>query len=430
MGFIKAFTGALGGQFANQWLDYIAPPADMRDHTLLARGVPIGQNAGRGENTKGGENIITNGSKILVPEGVAAVTVENGGITGVIAEAGGYTYTSENVPEAKSLFSGNGFLASTLGASFEQFKYGGQPGNQQFVFYVSLKDIAGLKYGTQNPIRYKDANYANTMLAVTSNGTYTIKVVDPVLLFKNLVPADIVSGQGRDKFDLGDGDGGVEESLFAGFVGSLAAALSAYTKGGKSIDDIQGGTVEFAKAINEAVEANYQWGSRYGLIIVNVQPMGLDWDQPSVDLINKFNTGNLMQGGVGAAYAQTQIAEGVNAAGSNAGTAGMMGMGMGIGMMGGAAGMTAPVGMNPVAPAQPTPAPAPAPAPTAPVAAPAPVPAPEVPTPEAPVQEAPAPETPAPEAPAPETPAPETPTTPETPPAPETPDTPKAQTEA
>jgi membrane protease subunit (stomatin/prohibitin family) len=392
MGFIRAFTGGLGGQFANQWLEYIAPPATMRDHTLLARGVALSTNAGRGENTKGNTNIISDGSKILIPEGTALITVENGGITGMIAEAGGYTYTSQNVPEAKSIFSGGGLLAATIGASFEQFKFGGQPGNQQFAFYVNLKDVAGLKYGTQNPIRYKDANYANTMLAVTSNGTYTVKVIDPILLFKNLIPVDIVSGQGREQFDLGDGDGGVEESLFAGFVGSLAAALSAYTKGGKSIDEIQGGTVEFAKALNDAVEVNYQWGSRYGLTIINVQPMGLDWDQPSIDLINKFNTGNLMQGGVGAAYAQTQIAEGVNAAGNNAGGGGIMGMGMGIGMMGGAAGMTAAVGANPVAPAQPTPAPV-APAPVAP---------------EAPA--APAPETP---------PAVETPTAPETPPAPE-----------
>ncbi len=357
MAFLKAFTGALGGSFANQWLEYMAPPSSMRDHTLIARAVPVGGN--RSENNDGEENanVISNGSKFLVPEGTCLITVENGGITGVIAEAGGYTYTTENVPEAKSMFAKDGFFSSTFGQSFEQFKFGGQPGNQQFAFYVNLKDIAGLRYGTQNPIRYKDANYANTMLAVTSNGTYTIKVVDPVLLFKNLIPVDVVSGQGRGQFDLGENDEGVEESLFAGFVGSLAAALSAYTKGGKSIDDIQGGTTEFAKSVNEAVEANYQWATKYGLEVVNVQPMGLDWDEQSVELINKFNTGNLMQGGVGAAYAQTQIAEGFNAAGNNGGSANMMGMGMGVGMMGGMAGMAQPMGTNPVQPAQPTPAP-------------------------------------------------------------------------
>ncbi len=370
MGFIRAFTGALGGSFANQWLEYMAPPEDMRDHVLLARAVAV--KGGRSENNDGEENpnVISNGSKFLVPEGTCLITVENGAITGVIAEAGGYTYTSENNPEAKSMFAGDGFFASTFGQSWDQFKFGGQPGNQQFAFYVNLKDVAGLRYGTQNPIRYKDANYANTMLAVTSNGTYTIKVVDPILLFKNLVPVDIVSGQGRGKFELGgEGDeGGVEDSLFAGFVGSLASALSAFTKGGKSIDDIQGGTTEFAKNMNEAVEANYQWATKYGLEIVNVQPMGLDWDEPSVELINKFNTGNLMQGGVGAAYAQTQIAEGFNAAGNNGG--GMTGMAMGVGMMGGMGAVTQPMGTNPVTAqnAQPAAPAAPAPAPEAPAA--------------------------------------------------------------
>lgn len=376
MGFIKAFAGALGGSFANQWLEYMAPPATMRDHVLVARATAVKSNGS--ENNDGEENagVITNGSKFLVPEGTCLITVENGAITAVISEPGGYTYTSQDVPEAKSMFSGDGFFASTFGQSWNQFKFGGQPGNQQYAFYVNLKDVAGLRYGTQNPIRYKDANYANTMLAVTSNGTYTIKVVDPILLFKNLVPVDITSGQGRGTFELGgEGDtNGVEDSLFAGFVGSLAAALSTFTKGGKSIDDIQGGTVEFAKNMNEAVEANYQWATKYGLQIVNVQPMGLDWDEQSVELINKFNTGNLMQGGVGAAYAQTQIAEGFNAAGNNGGATNMMGMGMGVGMMGGMSGIAQPMGVNPVTAqqaaqaAQPV-APAPA-APTAPTAAP------------------------------------------------------------
>ncbi len=371
MGFIKAFAGALGGSFANQWLEYMAPPATMRDHVLLARAMAVKSKGS--ENNDGEENVgvITNGSKFLVPEGTCLITVENGAITAVISEPGGYTYTSENVPEAKSMFSGDGFFASTFGQSWNQFKFGGQPGNQQYAFYVNLKDVAGLRYGTQNPIRYKDANYANTMLAVTSNGTYTIKVVDPILLFKNLVPVDITSGQGRGTFELGgEGDTkGVEDSLFAGFVGSLAAALSAFTKGGKSIDDIQGGTVEFAKNMNEAVEANYQWATKYGLQIVNVQPMGLDWDEQSVELINKFNTGNLMQGGVGAAYAQTQIAEGFNAAGNNGGATNMMGMGMGVGMMGGMSGVAQPMGVNPVTAQQQT-AQVAAPAPATPTAEP------------------------------------------------------------
>ena len=397
MAFLKAFGGALGGSFANQWLEYMAPPASMKDHVLVARAVAV--KGSRSENNDGEENpgVISNGSKFLVPEGTCLITVENGGITAVISEPGGYTYTTENNPEAKSMFAGDGFFASTFGQSWNQFKFGGQPGNQQFAFYVNLKDVAGLRYGTQNVIRYKDANYNNLMLSVTSNGTYTIKVVDPILLFKNLIPVDIVSGQGRGIFELGgEGDtGGVEDSLFAGFVGSLAAALSAYTKGGKSIDDIQGGTVEFAKNVDEAVEANFQWGTKYGLSVVNVQPMGLDWDEKSAAMVEQFNTTMLSgmaqaqtmgmigqemakdDGRVGAAYSQATIARGFEAAGNNpnGGTGGMFGMGMAIGQMGGAAGLTTPIGPSanaadapaaPEAPAAPAPAPEDPAAPAAP----------------------------------------------------------------
>ena len=385
MGLIKAFTGALSDSFANQWLEYFAPPADMTDHVAVARAVTVKVNGSENNDGEESANIISNGSKFMVPEGTCLVLVKNGGIEAVVAEAGGYTYSTENVPEAKSVFAKDGFFASTFGASWEQFKYGGQPGNQQAAFYVNLKDIMGLKYGTQNPIRYKDANYANTMLAVTSYGNYTVKIVDPVLFFKNLVPVDIASGQGRDKFVFGEDDG-AEESLFSGFVGSLAAALSAFTKGGKSIDDIQGGTVEFAKTMNESVQEQFQWATKYGIEIVNVQPRGLDWDEQSVKMINKFNEGFLMQGGVGAAYAQTQVAEGLAQGIQNGAGANMMGMGIGMmgagmvpGMMGGMQnGMG--VGVNPVmqqqaaamgqaapaAPANPVAAPA-APAPAAPV---------------------------------------------------------------
>jgi membrane protease subunit (stomatin/prohibitin family) len=208
-------------------------------------------------------------------------------------------------------------------------------------------------YGTQNPIRYKDANYNNAMLAVTSNGTYSLQIVDPILFIKNFVPADVVSGQGRSFYSLDATDDGTnQDMLFSGFVGSLAAALSAYTKNGKSIDDIQGGTVEFAQAVDEAVEATYQWGTKFGLKIASVEPRGLDWDQPSIDLINKFNTGMLMQGTVGQAYAQTQVAEGLNAAGNN-GAGAFMGVGMGAGMVGMNGNFGAAAGQNPVAGAQP-----------------------------------------------------------------------------
>ncbi len=354
MAFIQAFKGALSGSFANQWLEYMVPPANLTDHVAIAKAVP--NKVAGSENNDGEENagVISDGSKFMVPEGTCLVVLENGGITSVIAEPGGYEYRAQDVPEAKSMFASDGFFASTFGQSWNQFKFGGQPGNQQVAFYVNLKNMGGFMYGTQNPIRYKDANYNNAMLAVTSNGTYSLQIVDPVLFIKNFVPVDVISGQGRSSFSLDATDNGTnQDMLFSGFVGSLADALSAFTKNGKSIDDIQGGTVDFAQAVDEAVEAKYQWGSKFGIKIASVEPRGLDWDEQSIDLINKFNTGMLMQGTVGQAYSQTQIAEGLNAAGNNGGASNMFGMGMATGMTGMGGVFSGPAGQNPVTGAQP-----------------------------------------------------------------------------
>ena len=147
MGFLKAFGGAISGSFANQWLEYMAPPANMTDHVLLAKAVTVKSNGSENNDNEENANVISNGSKFLVPDNTCLILVKNGGIEAVISEPGGYTYTTENTPEAKSMFSGDGFFASTFGQSFQQFKYGGQPGNQQFAFYINLKDIAGLRYG-------------------------------------------------------------------------------------------------------------------------------------------------------------------------------------------------------------------------------------------------------------------------------------------
>ena len=330
MGLIKAFAGAIGGTFADQWKDFVAPPASLKDHVLAAPGELQGQNAGRGSNTKGSSNIISNGSLIFVPEGTGVLLVSGGAVTGFITEAGGYEYKSDDV-NSQSIFAGNGFFGPLIKQSWERFKFGGQPGATVQAIYINLKEIAGLNYGTQNPIRYKDANYNNIMLAVTSFGNYSIRIVDPIAFYKNFVPVDIAMG-GR-VFDINEA--GVSDSLFSGFIGSLAAALSTFTKGGKSIDDIQNGTVEFAKAVDEAVEANYQWKTNYGIEVVAVQPRGLDWDDASIALIEKFNLGAIMQGNVGNAYAQATVAEGVKSAGENGGAGAVMGVGMVGNMMGG-----------------------------------------------------------------------------------------------
>ena len=65
MGLIKAAFGSAGGVLADQWKDYFyceALPADV----LVTKGEK--RKSGRSSNTKGSDNVITNGSVIAVAE--------------------------------------------------------------------------------------------------------------------------------------------------------------------------------------------------------------------------------------------------------------------------------------------------------------------------------------------------------------------------
>ena len=122
MGFIKAFASSVGGTFADQWQDFYMPRQDVPATAALFEAVPKSQNAGRGENTKGSNNVISNGSKIVVPEGTALITIQDGAITGFIAEPGGFIFKSDD-PNSQSMFAGDGIFGQTLKQTWERVKF-------------------------------------------------------------------------------------------------------------------------------------------------------------------------------------------------------------------------------------------------------------------------------------------------------------------
>ena len=226
MGFIKAFSGALGGTLADQWKDFYVPKSGVPATVGLFPAVPQGTNNGRGENYKGNENIISNGSKIIVPEGTALITLQDGQITGLIAEAGGYEFRSDDI-NSQSIFAGDGIISPLIKSSFEKFKFGGQPGSQQLAFYVNLKEIPNNRFGTQSEIYWDDA-YFGTQVGAMTRGTYTLKIVDPLLFIKNFVPAKYLGSDGL-VFDFADMDNDAAGQLFNEVVSTLGAAFSNYT---------------------------------------------------------------------------------------------------------------------------------------------------------------------------------------------------------
>ncbi len=335
MGFIKAFTGSLSSTFADQWKDFYVPRSDVTATAAVFQAVPQSQNNGRGENFKGNENIISNGSKIVIPEGTALVTIQDGQITGFIAEAGGYEYRSDD-PNSQSIFAGDGLLSSTLKSTWEKVKFGGQPGSQQLAFYVNLKEIPNNKFGTQSVIYWDDAFFGTQVGAIT-RGVYSIKIVDPLLFIKNFVPVMYLQ-PGSPMFDFADMDNAVCSQLFSDVVGSLGAAFSNYTNDpnkGNRMSKIQGDQEEFAKSLSQAVEEYHHWKSERGLEIVQATIMSIEYDEDTKKLMSDVKAADALSGARGNAFMQQAIARGIQSAGESGGGANMAFMGMGMNAAGG-----------------------------------------------------------------------------------------------
>jgi membrane protease subunit (stomatin/prohibitin family) len=334
MGFIQAFTGALGGAFANQWIDFLTVPEGIAPTAAVFQAVPQGTNAGRGANTKGSTGIITNGSKILVPEGYGLITLQDGAVTGFISDAGGYIFSSDD-QNSKSMFSGGGIFSSTLKTSWEQFKRGGQPGSQQLALFVNLKEIPNNRFGTQSEIYWDDA-YVNAQVGALARGTYTLRIVDPILFVKGFVPASyITEGQ---VFDFGDFDNPAASQLFSEVVASLAQAFSIYSNDPNKdhrITKLQSDSVGFAASLSKAVEDNYNWKTSRGLEIEKVAIAAIEYDEDTRALLSDVKKADALSGNRSGSFLNQAIARGVQGAGENGGGEGLLGFGFGAGAVGG-----------------------------------------------------------------------------------------------
>lgn len=349
MGFIKAFAGAVGGTFADQWVDFYTVPDDLAPTAALFPAVQQDQNRGRGSNTKASSNIITNGSRIIVPEGYGLVTMQDGAFTGLVTEAGGFVWES-NDQNSKSMFTGGGLISSTVTTSWERFKFGGQPGSQQMAFFVSLKELPNNRFGTQSEIYWDDA-YMNAQVGAVTRGSYTLRIIDPLLFIRNFVPATYLTG--GNVFDFTDMDNAAAAQLFNEVVSSLAPAFSNYTNDpakGNRISRIQGDSLGFAQSLSGAVENGYQWASNRGLQIVSVAIQAIEYDENSRALLADVQKADALSGGRGNSFMQQAAARGVQAAGENGGGAGLAMFGMGTSAVG-----LGGLAQNAPAPAQPTP---------------------------------------------------------------------------
>ena len=114
MGLLKAGLGAAGGVMADQWKEFIyceSMPADV----LACKGSK--RTGGRSSNTRGEDNVISNGSVIAVNDGQGMLVVQNGKIIEVALEPGEFVFDTGSEP---SVFSGN--LGDSIKETFAQYR--------------------------------------------------------------------------------------------------------------------------------------------------------------------------------------------------------------------------------------------------------------------------------------------------------------------
>ena len=325
MGLIKAGIGALGGVLADQWKEFFYCDALDMD-TLMIKGSKRG--GGRSSNTKGSDNIISNGSGIAVADGQCMIIVEQGKIVEVCAEPGEYTYDTSSEP---SIFAGK--FGQSLKDSFKaigkRFTYGGDTGKDQRVYYFNTKEIMGNKFGTPSPIIFEVINKRIGMsrpVNVRCNGVYSYIISDPVLFYTK-VCGNVEAEFTRDQID---------EQMRAEFISALQPAFGALAELELRPAQLPAKATELKQVMNEALQAD--WGDR-GIAVekialnpITLNPEDMQKIQQMEDAATMGGNAFMMAGRMTDATASAME----TAAGNSAGAmTGFMGMGMAGGAMGG-----------------------------------------------------------------------------------------------
>jgi membrane protease subunit (stomatin/prohibitin family) len=311
MGLIKAAFSALGTTLADQWKEYIYCDS-MDENTLVKKGEV---RVTGGSNTKRSDNIITNGSKVAVNEGQFMLIVENGKIVDFTSEPGAYTYNTGTEP---SLFdSGFSGLKESFKKVGKRFTYGGQPENDQRVYFINTKEIMNNKIGIGN-VPFRDSEF-NFTVKIRGYGTYSYKITNPVMFYTN-VCANVTDSFSRLKID---------DQLKAEVQESMQPALGRIAAKGIAYDQLPSFTKEIGDEVNKELTA--EWNELRGISVVSVAFASITVDENSAKKIEQFQESRVYTNAqmMGARLGTAQANAMETAAGNSAGAmTGFMGMGM------------------------------------------------------------------------------------------------------
>lgn len=256
MGLLKATTGSISQVVGDQFKEFITPATS--DKTVLVQKGVVNHGSGNSNPTEG---IITNGSKIVIPEGYAMMIVDNGAIKEFSAEAGEFIWDQSSEP---SVFEGGFFkgIGDSIKRIGNRITFGGQPAHDQRVYYVNLLNITGNKFGSTNTETIFDPVYGS--VEITFFGEYSFKVVDPTILITN-----VLGSMPKDEVSVEEVVGGQLKMEFTSNVSTCIADLM--TSNNISFNTVQKYKNEVVKVMNNLLDES--WVKQYGL---EIQDMALN----------------------------------------------------------------------------------------------------------------------------------------------------------
>ena len=327
MGLIKAALGSAGGVLADQWKEYFyceSLPANV----LAVKGQK--RSSGRSSNTRGSDNIISNGSIIAVADGQCMLIVEQGKVVDVCAEPGEYTYDMSTEP---SIFAGD--LGENVKAIFQnvgkRFTFGGEAPKDQRVYYFNTKELPGNKYGTPAPVSITalvDRSVSRTLtIGIRCFGEYSFRLSNPLLFYTN------VCGNVEQAYTVDQLGSQMRTELLT----ALSPAFGKIAQQGIIYSDLTMHTFELGEQLNEILSK--KWRDLRGMEIVSFGISSIRPDEESEKKIRQMQESLFYSDATlaGARVAAAQ-ATGIETAAANTSAGGPAMAFMGMNMAGAAGG--------------------------------------------------------------------------------------------
>lgn len=234
------------------------------------------------------------GSQLVVRENQSAVFVRDGKALDTFGP-GRHTLSTNNIP----------LLGGFIGAPF-----GGKSPFTAEVFFVSLREFTGLKWGTPQPMTFKDSELG--MVRLRAFGTFSIRVTNPTLFVNYIVG----TRGGYSITDIEDFLRSIIINEFNDILGNLTTTLT----------DIPGMMGELATTARASLSDDFD---RIGLQIVTFQVEAITPPDDVTKLIDQ-RSGMGAIGDMGA-FTQFQAAQAMRDAAQNPGGGGAAATGVGLG---------------------------------------------------------------------------------------------------